>query len=236
MTDQTVSPTPDAETPGLAMASETLIDEAELEAIVTEVLDALVMNAGLDLGEPFPPEHGLEKAPIHGTIVVHADTEACLVIESDTVACAALARCWGLVGPGGATLPDAQDALGELCNLIGATVKTVFDERFPDAYADEGQGDGPVFDEVLRWFQSGGEVELTDHLGAGDLVERLRAVPGLEAVTRRYLAVDDDAHLGPAMELVLEGLTQSSLLAREELLGGRRYRDMLSEMAESLRG
>jgi len=154
MTDQTVSPTPDAETPGLAMASETLIDEAELEAIVTEVLDALVMNAGLDLGEPFPPEHGLEKAPIHGTIVVHADTEACLVIESDTVACAALARCWGLVGPGGATLPDAQDALGELCNLIGATVKTVFDEEsyvgIPEVADGRASTQGPEPIEVLH--------------------------------------------------------------------------------------
>lgn len=106
-----------------------LIDAQELEAILIEVLDALVMNAGMDLDAPLPPEPGIGADPIHGTIVVHAETEARLVIESDARACATLARCWGLIGPDGAKADDARDALGELCNLVGATVKTVFDEE-----------------------------------------------------------------------------------------------------------
>ena len=116
MTDQAVSHQP-------------LIDPMELEAIITEVLDALVVNAGIDLETPIPPEQGIDPSPLSGQIVVHADTDARLTIDSDARACATLARCWGLIGPGGATTQDALDALGELCNLIGATVKTVFDEE-----------------------------------------------------------------------------------------------------------
>ena len=119
--------------------------------------------------------------------------------------------------------------------ILGQAVKTVFDERFPDAYAGEGDGEGPVFDPVLRWFQEGGEVELTDHLSSQELLSRLDEVPGLRQVATHYLSLEGEPHIAAAMEFVLEGLTQSSLLAREELIGGRRYRDILSEMAESLR-
>ena len=114
-------------------------------------------------------------------------------------------------------------------------VRLEVDERFPDAYAGEGDGEGPVFDPVLRWFQEGGEVELTDHLSSQELLSRLDEVPGLRQVATHYLSLEGEPHIAAAMEFVLEGLTQSSLLAREELIGGRRYRDMLSEMAESLR-
>ena len=107
----------------------TLIDPGELEAIVVEILDALVINAGMDPDVPLAPEPGIEPTPAHGRIEVHAGTEAQLVIESDMRACATMARCWSLSGPDGVTAEDAADALGELCNLVGATVKTVFDEE-----------------------------------------------------------------------------------------------------------
>lgn len=112
-----------------AVSQEPLIDPMELEAIIAEVLDALVMNAGMDLDAPIPPVAGVEATAVTGKIVVHADSEARLTIDSDAQACAKLASCWGLIGPDGATTQDALDALGELCNLVGATVKTVFDEE-----------------------------------------------------------------------------------------------------------
>lgn len=123
-----------------------LIDAEELEAIIHEVLDALVINAGGDLDAPIPPEAGVDAEPIHGTIIVHAETEARLVIESDAQACATLARCWGLIGPDGATIDDARDALGELCNLVGATVKTVFDEESHVGIPVVATGPAPAWD------------------------------------------------------------------------------------------
>ncbi len=137
MTDQAV--TPDATTGPL-------IDPMELEAIFVEVLDALVMNAGMDLEAPIPPEPGIEATPITGTIIVHADTEAKLVVDTDAQTCARLARFWGLIGPDGATKEDTCDALGELCNLVGATVKTVFDEESHVGIPEVSDGTGPVWE------------------------------------------------------------------------------------------
>lgn len=146
MTDQAVTPdtlSPDSAAPG---GNEPLIDPMELEAIFLEVLDALVMNAGLDLEAPIPPEPGIEATPITGKIVVHADVEARLVVDTDAQACAKLARFWSLVGDDGATAEDAADALGELCNLVGATVKTVFAEESHVGIPSVTEGTGPVWE------------------------------------------------------------------------------------------
>ncbi len=137
MTDQAV--TPEAPTGPI-------IDPMELEAIFVEVLDALVMNAGGNLDAPIPPEPGVDATPMTGTIVVHADTEAKLVVDTDAQTCARLARFWGLVGPDGATREDASDALGELCNLVGATVKTVFDEESHVGIPEVSDGIGPAWE------------------------------------------------------------------------------------------
>ncbi|MEM9563894.1 MAG: chemotaxis protein CheX [Actinomycetota bacterium] len=140
MTDQALTPG------AVSDHAEPLIDPMELEAIIVEVLDALVMNAGMDLDTPIPDEPGVDASPIHGTIVVHADTEAMLVIETDAQVCAKLARCWGLIGDDGATTQDATDALGELCNLVGATVKTVFEEESHVGIPEVVNGPAPAWD------------------------------------------------------------------------------------------
>lgn len=137
--------------------TEPLIDSEELEAIIREVLDALVVNAGMDPEGPLPPEPGVDPGPMHGIIPVEASTEARLVIECDTRVCAGLARCWGLIGPDGASLDDARDALGELCNLVGATVKTVFAEESSVGIPDVIQGPAPAWDpEVVEVLHGAG--------------------------------------------------------------------------------
>lgn len=123
-----------------------LIDPMELEEIITEVLDALMMNAGMDLEAPVPPEPGVEATPLSGEILIHADTEARLVIDTDAQVCAVLARFWEMVGPEGVSPEDTGDALGELCNLVGATVKTVFEEESHVGIPSVTHGPGPEWD------------------------------------------------------------------------------------------
>jgi hypothetical protein len=60
-------------------------------------------------------------------------------------------------------------------------------------------------------------------------------VTGLESVAEAHLPVGDDPTRAAVMELVLEGLHQSALLAKDELAGSRVYRDVFEDMARSLR-
>jgi len=98
---------------------------------------------------------------------------------------------------------------------------------------DAPEDDSP-YQPLLRHFRGGATVDLSDELTAGELLARLRRVPGLEDLARRYLKPADDESLAAAMELVLEGLHQSSLLAKQELVDGRIYRDIFDEMAHGL--
>jgi magnesium chelatase subunit I len=121
--------------------------------------------------------------------------------------------------------------------LIGKAVKEVFDTRLPDAYADPSSESGPSeYAALLAWFQADHVVDLSDDLSTEDLRARLVEIPGLAELARAHLPADEGPWLAAGMEFVLEGLHQSSLLAKQELVGGRVYRDMLAEMAQSLEG
>jgi magnesium chelatase subunit I len=126
-------------------------------------------------------------------------------------------------------------------HLVGKALQAEFDRRFPDAYAlgedgSEGQQRPGEYDEVLGHFQAGGTVEVSDTLSDEELHARLDAVPGLRALAERHLPSADAAERAAAMELVLEGLHHSSLLARDELVEGRVYKDMFQEMVRGLKG
>jgi hypothetical protein len=59
-------------------------------------------------------------------------------------------------------------------------------------------------------------------------------VPELESLTRQYIKDLKGPAFATAMEFVLEGLHQSSLLAKEDIDRGILYCDMLGAMYENL--
>ena len=131
--------------------------------------------------------------------------------------------------------------------LIGDSAKAVFDGSFPDAYKIEAQEtpsagseleEGPVNEDygpVLDFFKRGGTVDVSAELGDDELLSRLREVSGLEALAKKYLQVDGSAELAAGMEFVIDALHQHSLLAKDEVVGGRVYRDMFEDMVRNLR-
>jgi magnesium chelatase subunit I len=102
-----------------------------------------------------------------------------------------------------------------------------------------GSRDAPLSDSVYRpildHFRRGATVDLADDLPTPEMLARLRAVAGLESVAEAHLPSGDDPTRAAVMELVLEGLHQSALLAKDELAGSRVYRDVFEDMARSLR-
>jgi hypothetical protein len=112
----------------------------------------------------------------------------------------------------------------------------VFQKRFPDAYRDgeKGGSDG-AFKPVLAHFSGGKSVDLSDDLDDDALHARLAAIPGLEAVATQHLGAHSRGEVAAGMELVLEGLAASSLLAREQTANGRAFKDMFEEMVKGLK-
>jgi magnesium chelatase subunit I len=117
-------------------------------------------------------------------------------------------------------------------HLIGKAVKTLFGRHFPDAYKTRGKdpSTNQVYKPVVDWFAAGKTVEISDEMPASEFYAELKKVAGIEALAGKYLHAARPEELGPAMEFVLEGLHQHSILSRERIEGGVAYKDMLKSM------
>jgi len=121
--------------------------------------------------------------------------------------------------------------------ITGKAVKNAFARRFPDAAkleADKDRDDTP-FRKIIDWFSGSNQVVVSDEMPTAEYLETLRSVDGLEELVREHGAPEDDSEVGPLMELVLDGLHQFSMIAREDLEGGfLQYGDLLGNMLSQL--
>jgi magnesium chelatase subunit I len=142
---------------------------------------------------------------------------------------------------------EQEGALNVARALLGRGIKALFSQRFPDAFkpqrrrtaaAAAAEGENATTSEykpILEWFASGNHVEVSDDIAAAEFAKRLSAVKGLAPVAEKYLEPRDAQETAVAMELVLEGLHQHSMLSRERTDGmTTSYRDMLKSMLSGL--
>ncbi len=121
-------------------------------------------------------------------------------------------------------------------HLIGNACRAVFDRYLPDVIK-EGSEPGLKSDRykpVLDWFTSN-NLELSDMMGDREYTKALSGVPGLRKLAQEFLPSEDELLTAVAMELILEGLHQHSLLAKEDAATGVAYSDMLGIMLEGLK-
>ena len=119
-------------------------------------------------------------------------------------------------------------------SLVGQAVRAVFDERMGQACKPKvGASEDTECQPILGWFSNKRTVDLADDLGDAELYDRLKAIPSLELVADKYLDPDGEPETASAMEFVLEGLHQRALVSKEDVVGGRVYRDTFEEMVRS---
>jgi magnesium chelatase subunit I len=143
---------------------------------------------------------------------------------------------------------EQEGALNVARALLGRGVKSLFGQRFPDAYkprkgrasaaAAAGEGEtlaGSEYRPILEWFASGHHIEIADDMPHAEYAKRLSQVKGLGPLAAKYLEPHDADEAAVAMELVLEGLHQNSILSRERTDGAvTAYKDMLKSMLSGL--
>jgi magnesium chelatase subunit I len=145
---------------------------------------------------------------------------------------------------------EQEGALNVARALLGRGVKALFAQRFPDAYKPRrnrgGSSAPPASEEpmaaseyrpILEWFAGGNHVEVSDDMPQEEFMRRLSGVRGLDKVAVKYLEPGTAEEVAVAMELVLEGLHQNSILSRERTDGATTaYKDMLKSMLSGLGG
>ncbi|NNF05332.1 MAG: hypothetical protein HKN21_01095, partial [Candidatus Eisenbacteria bacterium] len=120
--------------------------------------------------------------------------------------------------------------------LIGKAIKTAFEDRMPKVHperkrkAEEVPEPTSPYQPIMEWFRGGKTLDLTDSMNTEEHYKALAEVTGLEALAREHIGGTNPSQLGPAMEFVVEGLHQSSVLAKEEVEGRRVFMDMFQTM------
>ncbi len=100
----------------------------------------------------------------------------------------------------------------------------------PEARSPGGEVESQTYAPIVHWFSGGQTLELSDESPFPEHVAALRSVAGLEACVRQRLPSASEGELAGHMELVLDGLHQCSMLAKEDADHGVGYRDMIGAM------
>jgi magnesium chelatase subunit I len=143
---------------------------------------------------------------------------------------------------------EQEGALNVARALLGRGIKSLFAQRFPDAFKPRRVRRGPApaagtapepapseYRTVLEWFTSGHHVAIADDMPQAEYASQLTAVRGLAALAGQYLEPKDAGEAAVAMEFVLEGLHQNSMLSRERTDDARTsYKDMLKTMLSGI--
>jgi magnesium chelatase subunit I len=131
---------------------------------------------------------------------------------------------------------EQQGAQQVARHLVGKATKAVFDDLMPDPYKDsKGGTTAPEYERVLAFFKGGGQVRTSDATSDQGLQRELARVPGLQELARTRLGGNGAVEEISMMELILEGLHQSALLAKRIELTGSSYVDQFEDMVKNLK-
>ncbi len=139
----------------------------------------------------------------------------------------------GIAGKVELVFEGEQEGTQAVCrDVIGKGLKVVFQELFADPLASkEGEGE---YQPLLKHFRAGRTVEVSEDASDEDTRSALEQVPGLLDLAQRKLQPSSPGEEAAAMELILEGLHQCSLLAKKAGVNGSSFRDQFDDMVGDL--
>jgi magnesium chelatase subunit I len=116
--------------------------------------------------------------------------------------------------------------------LIGKAINQVFKKYCPDPNKKV-QGQSP-YAAITNWFSQGNQVDIYDDMKFEDYFKALDRVKGLREIAEKTMQPKNKAELATAMEFILEGLHQNSMVGKDELDSVRTYNDMIGKIMSSV--
>ncbi len=123
--------------------------------------------------------------------------------------------------------------------LVGKAVREVFKRYFPDPLQKRTKHQGESrpqedseYAKIVSWFESGNKIEIADDMPLEQYLGELDKVKGLRDTTNKHLKLTETNKyaLASAMEFVLDGLHQSSRIAKDEVDRITAYKDLVGSI------
>jgi magnesium chelatase subunit I len=161
--------------------------------------------------------------------IMHDESEACVRISDMYLVAPAITGKVELVYEG-----EQEGAINVAKLLIGKAVNQVFKKYCPDPNKKvQGQS---VYATITNWFAQGNQVDIYDDMKFEEYFKALDKVKGLREFAEKTFQTKDKQELATAMEFVLEGLHQNSMVGKDELEATRIYSDMIGKIMSSVGG
>ncbi|MFN3387099.1 MAG: magnesium chelatase, partial [Candidatus Thermochlorobacter sp.] len=129
---------------------------------------------------------------------------------------------------------EQEGAINVAKLLVGKAINQVFKKYCPDPNKKV-QGQSP-YATITNWFSQGNQVDIFDDMKFEDYFKALDKVKGLREVAEKTMQPKSKAELASAMEFILEGLHQNSMVGKDELESVRTYNDMIGKIMSSVGG
>ena len=115
-------------------------------------------------------------------------------------------------------------------NLISKAIRSQFIKYFPDPEKLKKKKEVSPFLEIMEWFASGNEADILNDMSNKDYGKVLNSIPGLDdAMKKFYPKVKGEEKL-LLMEFLLHGLAEYSLLSKNNLISGLRFKDLFTSV------
>jgi magnesium chelatase subunit I len=115
-------------------------------------------------------------------------------------------------------------------NLISKSMRTQFRNYFPDPEKLKKKKEANPYLEILEWFSNGNEVSILNDASEKDYAAALNEVPGLADVVKKFFPKSSPQDRLLMMEFLLHGLSEFSLLSKNNLVSGMRFKDLFSSV------
>jgi magnesium chelatase subunit I len=140
---------------------------------------------------------------------------------------------------------EQQGTLAVAKRVTGAAINKAFSRIFPNALKGRPKAkkrpveeeapreDDAAYREIINWFAKGNVADISDEMPTAEYARALESVDGLKKTALAHMKPKREEEVPLAMEFLLEGLHQNSLIAKDELDGGVVYKDILKTMFET---
>jgi magnesium chelatase subunit I len=118
-------------------------------------------------------------------------------------------------------------------NLVSKAIRTRFTAYFPDPEKLKKKKEPSPYREIVEWFSAGNEVDLLNDISEKEYASALQSVPDLDDVVKKYFPKAKGEEKLMLMEFVLHGLAEYSLLSKNTLTSGLRFKDLFSSVFQS---
>ena len=122
-------------------------------------------------------------------------------------------------------------------NLIGDSVRSLFDQYFPKIEKLKHADDENPYEHLTDWFATGNEFALAEELSDEDYAKQLDSIAALGYVVDKYHPKLKKMERALLMEFVLWGLTEYSKINKDKFEMGYQFKDLFdSYLSNTLRG